>query len=75
MLVLKLNFLSGVPGEIRTHDPLLRRQPLYPAELQGQAIDYSNLTLVELKVKANWKSGLKSFLDNRLSGLLVLIII
>ncbi len=26
---------SGVPGEIRTHDPLLRRQPLYPAELQG----------------------------------------
>jgi hypothetical protein len=26
---------SGVPGEIRTHDPLLRRQPLYPSELQG----------------------------------------
>ena len=26
---------SGVPGEIRTHDPLLRRQLLYPAELQG----------------------------------------
>ena len=26
---------TGVPGEIRTHDPLLRRQPLYPAELQG----------------------------------------
>ena len=21
---------SGVPGGIRTHDPLLRRQPLYP---------------------------------------------
>ena len=29
---------SGVPGEIRTHDPLLRRQPLYPAELQGRAL-------------------------------------
>jgi hypothetical protein len=27
---------SGVPGEIRTHDPLLRRQPLYPSELQGR---------------------------------------
>jgi hypothetical protein len=22
--------ISGVPGGIRTHDPLLRRQPLYP---------------------------------------------
>ena len=29
---------SGVPGEIRTHDPLLRRQPLYPPELQGRAL-------------------------------------
>ena len=28
---------NGVPGGIRTHDPLLRRQPLYPAELQGQS--------------------------------------
>ena len=26
---------SGVPGGIRTHDPLLRRQPLCPTELQG----------------------------------------
>ncbi len=22
--------IDGVPGGIRTHDPLLRRQPLYP---------------------------------------------
>lgn len=29
--------LSGVPGGIRTHDLLLRRQPLYPSELQGRA--------------------------------------
>jgi hypothetical protein len=29
---------SGVPGGIRTHDPLLRRQPLCPAELQGRFI-------------------------------------
>ena len=26
----------GVPGGIRTHDLLLRRQPLYPPELQGR---------------------------------------
>ena len=26
---------TGVPGGIRTHDPLLRRQPLCAAELQG----------------------------------------
>ena len=28
--------IYGVPGVIRTRDPLLRRQMLYPAELQGQ---------------------------------------
>ncbi len=33
----------GVPGGIRTHDPLLRRQPLCPTELQGLAIYYSNV--------------------------------
>jgi hypothetical protein len=27
---------SGAPGEIRTPDLLLRRQPLYPAELRAQ---------------------------------------
>ena len=26
----------GVPGRIRTRGPLLRRQPLYPTELQGR---------------------------------------
>jgi hypothetical protein len=25
----------GAPGRIRTRDPLLRRQPLYPTELQA----------------------------------------
>ena len=37
---------SGVPGGIRTHDLLLRRQPLYPPELQGQIIHHSNLARV-----------------------------
>ncbi len=35
-----LKLKSGVPGGIRTHDPLLRRQPLYPTELQGHAVSY-----------------------------------
>ena len=34
----KLASKSGVPGEIRTHDPLLRRQLLCPTELQGHVI-------------------------------------
>jgi hypothetical protein len=29
---------TGIPGRIRTDDPLLRRQPLYPTELQGHTI-------------------------------------
>ena len=28
--------VGGTPGRIRTRDPLLRRQPLYPSELQGR---------------------------------------
>lgn len=31
------------PGRTRTHDPLLRRQPLYPAELRGQRTDITLL--------------------------------
>ena len=36
--ILELNKLSGTPGVIRTPDPLLRRQVLYPAELRAHAI-------------------------------------
>ncbi len=32
--------INGVPGGTRTHDPLLRRQLLYPAELQGHHAKY-----------------------------------
>ncbi len=42
---------SGVPGETRTHDLLLRRQPLCPTELQGQVVNYSNLARAEGMVK------------------------
>ena len=28
--------VGGAPGEIRTPDPLLRRQMLYPAELRAR---------------------------------------
>jgi hypothetical protein len=34
--ILILNGLVGTPGVIRTPDPLLRRQVLYPAELRAQ---------------------------------------
>ncbi len=34
---------TSVPGGIRTHDLLLRRQPLYPAELQGLAYEQFNI--------------------------------
>src|ERR1700733_12563177 len=33
--ILNLGVLAGAPGRIRTRDPLLRRQPLYPTELQA----------------------------------------
>ncbi len=42
---------SSVPGAIRTLDPLLRRQPLCPTELQGQVVYYSNVARGEGKVK------------------------
>ena len=32
---------SGAPGGIRTPDPLLRRQMLYPAELQAQNTQFT----------------------------------
>ena len=33
-----LFILYGVPGEIRTHDPRLRRAMLYPTELREQVV-------------------------------------
>ncbi len=35
--ILELKKLGGTPGVIRTPDPLLRRQVLYPAELRAHA--------------------------------------
>src|SRR5689334_4945720 len=34
--VSKIVRLSGAPGEIRTHDPMLRRHVLYPSELRAR---------------------------------------
>jgi hypothetical protein len=49
--VLKLKAgIAGVPGGTRTHDPLLRRQLLYPAELQGQADIPKNVARIKPKV-------------------------
>ena len=38
-------FLFGAPGRIRTSDPLVRSQVLYPAELRAH-VSYSNLTII-----------------------------
>ena len=53
--ILKLQELGGTPGVIRTPDPLLRRQVLYPAELRAHSryathptLYTSGLTFVKL---------------------------
>ena len=46
LLILRsASVLAGAPGRIRTRDPLLRRQLLYPAELQAL-----RMTLCRIKV-------------------------
>jgi hypothetical protein len=35
---------NGAPGENRTHDPLLRRQLLYPTELRAQLSHFAQLS-------------------------------
>jgi hypothetical protein len=43
---------NGEPGVIRTRDPLLRRQMLYPTELRAQRF-YSNSAAASLIVSEN----------------------
>ena len=38
-----LKGIAGTPGRIRTCDLLLRRQPLYPSELQAHIVNGRNL--------------------------------
>ena len=40
---LRLDRLVGVPGRIRTRDPLLRRQPLYPLSYWDMVTDASTI--------------------------------
>jgi hypothetical protein len=54
----KLDIKNGLPGGIRTHDHLLRRQMLYPAELQGDGtikIYHDH----DMRVKFNFNPGNK----------------
>ncbi len=39
---------GGVPGRIRTRDPLLRRQLLYPSELQGHVLSYPFIVMASV---------------------------
>ena len=60
---------QGAPGRTRTCDPLLRRQPLYPAELQGLAA--GRLTSVLSRIRPQ-KAGtpLPSAASSRVSDVL-----
>jgi hypothetical protein len=42
--------VSGAPGEIRTPDPLLRRQTLYPTELRARRLQLLQSTALTLPV-------------------------
>ena len=44
-----VNRQNGVPGETRTLDPLLRRQLLYPPELQGHLLTNSSTVIRALQ--------------------------
>ena len=47
------DWLDGAPGAIRTRDPLLRRQMLYPPELRALALKLScetDATIVALAI-------------------------
>jgi hypothetical protein len=48
MAALKKNGLSGRRGGTRTHDPLLRRQMLYPPELRAQTKAFLILNHVDI---------------------------
>src|SRR5882672_7070617 len=39
---LSIYSVDGAPGEIRTPDPLLRRQMLYPAELRARSLVFQS---------------------------------
>ena len=45
----------GVPGGIRTHDPLLRRQPLYPLSYRDLKLNSSYNRASCLLLALNWR--------------------
>ena len=58
--------MSGAPEEIRTPGPLLRRQLLYPAELQAHMVE--RVMRIELTRPA-WKAGVLPLNYTRISHL------
>src|SRR6202035_4607884 len=49
--------VSGAPGGIRTPDPLLRRQMLYPAELRARCVLLGYCTPVLTWLSGDWSCG------------------
>jgi hypothetical protein len=55
---------NGAPGEIRTPDLLLRRQPLYPAELRARTVSTVYMgkgNSFNVALQRNPKEGTKPF--------------
>ena len=73
----------GAPGEIRTPDLLLRRQPLYPAELRAQTFIWNIIRdFFDLRVGAQngsfgsnyWTPRLLDQSDARLPGIVAAVL-
>lgn len=54
---------NGAPGEIRTPDNLLRRQMLYPAELQAHVLITAALIMVGAEGFEGFSSTIKPACD------------
>ena len=46
----KFSWFSGVPGEIRTHDPQIRNLVLYPTELRALLVKPTKFKLSRLTI-------------------------
>ena len=59
--------LSGAPGRIRTRDPLVRSQVLYPTELPAHLrIRYFNVIFVFVKLEVTLNTKGKSLIINQI---------
>lgn len=59
--------LSGAPGRIRTRDPLVRSQVLYPTELPAHLRSwYFNVIFIFVKLEVTLNTNGKSLIINQI---------